>query len=223
MGIKSLTPILLVGFAMCLAALALVFIKVPDSSSRDVAQSMDSQRKPLSQATYLSDFDFSQPRRPTPSAISTEDITEDPEQPWQRAITDLLQADDENAVVAAKLATLLPSLPIEGQTEAAQHIVNLLDDEKYTLASGLLLNTSLHPEVLGVIYSDVSDRPNFLKLPILSKLALQFGHPLQSQSRESLLSVLGLDPTAQPLAWDAAIRELLTKEAAEQALDNEAN
>ena len=208
---------------MCLAALTLVFIKVPDSSSRDMAQRLDSQSKPLSRAADLPVFDFTQPRIPTESATYADDITEEPEQPWQKAITDLLEADDENDVVAAKLATLLPSLPIEGQTEAAQHMVNLLDDEKYSLASGLLLNASLHPEVLGVIYSDVSDRPNNLKLPILSKLALQFGHPLQSQSRELLLSVLDLDPTAHPFAWDAAIRELLTREAAEQALDNEVN
>lgn len=142
---------------------------------------------------------------------------EEPEQPWERAINRLLDSDDENDKVAAELAALAPTMPLEGKVEAIQHMVNLLEDEHYALARNMLLNPSLHPDLREVIFSDVIDRPNSVKLPVLVDLLGIYGHPLRAEAHSNLQVLLGSDLGDDPAVWSAPIQGFLANEAAEEA------
>lgn len=137
--------------------------------------------------------------------------------PWEKPISDLLDSDDENDVVAAKLAALAPTLPLEGHIESIQHMVNLLDDEHYKLASDMVMNPALLPQVREVIFSDVLDRPNSVKVPVLLALLGSYGHPLQLEAREKMQLLLGADLGSDMGAWQVAAKQYLAASAAEEA------
>ena len=149
-----------------------------------------------------------------------------PQQPWEIAINNLLDSDDENDKVAAALAALVPSLPLEGQVEAVQHMVNLLDDERYELARNMLLNPALHPSLREVVFADALDRPNTVKLPVLLALLGSPGHPLRPEAHSNLQVLIGSDLGDNPAVWAGPVAEFLAREAeedaaAEDALTNE--
>jgi len=135
---------------------------------------------------------------------------------WEKPISVLLDSDDENEEVAVKLAALGPTLPLEGYVECIQHMVNLLDDEQYKLATDMLMSPSLQPEVREVIFSDVLDRPNEVKVPALLALLGSFGHPLQGEAREKLQLLIGSDLGDNPVAWQVAATTFLARSAAEE-------
>jgi len=153
----------------------------------------------------------SQPSQPTMMPL------EAPTAPWEISINRLLDSEDGNDKVAAGLAALLPTLPLEGQLEAVQHMVNLLDDEQYQLATRLLLDPALHPDLREVIFSDVVDRSNSIRLPALLTLLGTPGHPLQGEARRVLQEAVGSDFGHNPAGWQAAAQVLVDQEAAEEA------
>ena len=141
------------------------------------------------------------------------------DQPWEKAINNLLGSDNENDKVAASLAAMMPTLPLEGQVEAVQHMVNLLDDEQYGLAQNMVLNPGLRHELSEVLFSDVIARPNRVKLPVLVMLMDSPGHPLQVEAHTSLQEVLGRDLGDAPTSWAQPVQDFLAREAAEAALE----
>jgi len=147
---------------------------------------------------------------------------EEPQQPWEIAINGLLDSDDENDKVAAGLAALVPSLPLEGQVEAVQHMVNLLDDERYELARNMLLKPALHPSLREVVFADALDRPNSVKLPVLLALLGSPGHPLRAEAHSNLQVLLGSDLGDNPAVWAGPVGEFLAREAEEDAVAEDA-
>lgn len=148
---------------------------------------------------------------------AAEPADEEPMQPWEAAINRLLDSDEENDKVAAELAALAPTMPLEGQVEAVQHMVNLLDDEQYALARTMLLNPGLHPDLREVIFSDTLDRPNSIKLPILLALLGTAGHPLRAEAHTNLQAVVGRDLGQGSDPWVPVVQQFLAQEAAEEA------
>ena len=138
-------------------------------------------------------------------------------QPWELSINKLLDSDDENNKVAAELAAILPTLPLEGQVEAVQHMVNLTEDDKYSVASNMLLNPGTHPDLRAVIWSDVLDRPNSVKLPVLLAVMAVPGHPLLAEAHRNLREVVGSDFGMNASAWSGPVQSLLAREADEEA------
>lgn len=215
-------PAILVVAAVVVAAAFLTLLKsAPEEVSGTAASAPVSTasppRAPLADRGFA-DADFGAgPSRPFPHGgpLAAED--DEPVQPWEKPINDLLDSDEENDVVAAKLAALGPGLPLEGHVESIQHMVNLLDDEQYKLASDMLMNPSLYPEVREVIFSDVLDRPNEVKVPALLALLGTYGHPLQFEAREKLQLLLGTDLGNDPVAWRGSVATFLARSAAEEA------
>ena len=140
-----------------------------------------------------------------------------PMQPWEEAINRILESDEENQQVATKLMALLPTLPPDGQTEAAQHMVNLTDDESYQNAAAMLLNPATPEDVAEVIYSDVLNRPNTVKLPVMVSILRTPGHRLRDETLSTLQIFLGEDLGDNPEAWNVAVQNYLAKEAQEAA------
>jgi len=228
-----LWPLILVAAAFLLAAILLVFLGHPGaeksptgntpSTAADgpVKESQDPNRKLRETGGGFADgfvepsdaITAVWPSGPTPIA----ETPEEPMQPWEISISKLLDSDDENDKVAADLAALIPTMPLEGQTEAVQHMVNLLEDDKYVLASNMLLNPSLHPDLRAVILADVLDRPNSVKLPVLLAVMAVPGHPSRTEAQRSLAEALGSDFGSDPALWSAPVQSLLAREAEEEA------
>lgn len=135
---------------------------------------------------------------------------------WEPSINAILESAEDNNVVAAKLDALAVALPLDGRVEATQHMVNLLGDESYQLARRKLADPVTPREVMDVIYSDVLNRPNAVKLPALLEVLAVPGHPLRAESLETLRVFVGKDLGNDLPAWNVAVQEFLREEARQE-------
>src|SRR6185503_9478614 len=87
---------------------------------------------------------------------------------------------------AKKILEMFPKLPEEGQEEAAEHLANLLPDDHYDAARQLLTNVKTSELVLDALMSDLLNRPNALKLPVLLEMARAPEHPRGEEAKEFL-------------------------------------
>jgi hypothetical protein len=229
---QLLLPISLVAAALAGAAALLFFTGTPEQSAsrpeNDVparpSQSAASGGGFGSEESFTpSASEFAQPQ-PVEQANTSEIadsssgvVDEVPMQPWEMAINKILESDEENQQVAAKLMALVPTLPPDGQIEAAQHMVNLTDDQSYQNAAAILLNPATSQEVTEVIYSDVLNRPNTVKLPLMVSILRTPGHRMRDGAIGTLQVSLGEDLGDNPEAWNAAVQNYLAKEAQEAA------
>jgi hypothetical protein len=138
------------------------------------------------------------------------------EEPWQQAIHAILQNDGSPAQLSGRLAATLPGMPLEGQLEAAQHMVNLLADEEYATAETVYLNPAMPESVRRLVFEDFMNRPNSLKLPLLVRTLRETGNPFRNEAMENLQVYIGRDEGEDWSRWDAAVRETLERERREQ-------
>jgi len=134
------------------------------------------------------------------------------EEPWQQAIHAILQNDGSPAQLSSRLAVTLLGMPLEGQLEAAQHMVNLLADEEYGTAEKVYLNPAMPEPVRRLVFEDFMNRPNSLKLPLLVRTLRETGHPFRNEAMENLQVYIGRDEGEDWSRWDAVVRETLDKE-----------
>ena len=234
MLMKSLwLPAGLVATAIVFAGLLLFGLRAPEETPRavDSPQAPDKSASAASSekasggswmdSTLLSSAASSEMSTTSVSAAPQSDVVVDAEEvalaPWQEAINSALQSNQENYQVAANLFALAPTLPLEGQVEAIQHMVNLTDDENYQNPSALLLNPATAREVADVIMADALNRPNRIKLPLLASVLSNPGHPLREDSRNTLQVILGEDYGDSPDAWSNAVQRFLAQEAQAEA------
>jgi hypothetical protein len=90
---------------------------------------------------------------------------------WKTKITEVLASANPPGDQAQSLLALFPSLPPAEQFQTAHHISNLLPNDSYASWSTHLTNTAVAPEVRNVIYADLLQRPDAIKLPMLLVLA----------------------------------------------------
>lgn len=152
-----------------------------------------------------------------PAETEAPAAAESPLQPWEQAINQILESDEANLQAAARLNALLPTLPLEGQVEAAQHMVNLTDDENYQSASALILNPATPAEVADVIFADALNRPNSVKLPLMIAVLRVPGHRLRQETLSAMQVFAGQDLGDNPEAWNAFVQNFLAKEAQDEA------
>jgi hypothetical protein len=81
----------------------------------------------------------------------------------------------------------------------------------------MLLNPATAEDVAEVIYSDVLNRPNTVKLPVMVSILRTPGHRLRDETLSTLQIFLGEDLGDNPEAWNAAVQNYLAKEAQEAA------
>ena len=141
---------------------------------------------------------------------------------WQQVIQGILMNDGEPAMLSGRLASALPGLPLEGQMEAAQHMVNLLADEEYGTAEKVYLNPAMPEPVRRLVFEDFMNRPNSLKLPLLVRTLRETGHPFRNEALENLQVYIGRDEGEDWSRWDAVVRETLDKERREQEANSAA-
>lgn len=183
---------------------------------------------------------------PTPTPTSTETVTtrpprrietENPEprtmQPPppaptisddDRKIDEVLRANTDNSdagnlSTAMMLINLLPALKPEGQAEAAQHISNLLPDKEYGRVASIVKNPSAPQEVIDVFFTDLMNRDDTVKLPVLLDIAKIPNHPSQEEALTDLQIFLDGDFGTDWGKWDASLKAYLKKVQDESAPD----
>lgn len=164
------------------------------------------------------------PSRPEPAAPVAKAPPAKPAQlaDWEVKIDAILRAnpdnsDAANSSTAQMLINLLPTLPAEGQTEAAQHISNLLSDKDYAKVLPLVKNPSMPEDVLDVFVTDLMNREDTVKLPTLLEIAKIPNHPHREEAATDLQIFLDEDYGTDWAKWDAKMKEYLRKQAAENA------
>lgn len=135
---------------------------------------------------------------------------------WHNVIQIILSDSGSSTFSSAQsLAASLASMPLAGQIEATQHIVNLLADSEYSLAEKIYFRESTPLAVQYVIFEDILNRPNALKLPLLVRSVKEYGHPLRKEAIENLRVQYGVDAGDDWLRWDSLVRETLSRAQAE--------
>jgi hypothetical protein len=87
--------------------------------------------------------------------------------------------------------------------------VNLLSDEDYGPFAGYLTNAATPAEVFDIIFADVLNRPNHIKLPSLLDVA-RHGQPEQaSEARDFLEIFIGEDYGTDWATWSVKVKEWL--------------
>ena len=120
---------------------------------------------------------------------------------WEEKIDDIVGSDDPDTNKVAKLYALFPTLPPDGQEEAAQHLSNLVDDEDYAPLGEMLKNDKLPEGVLDELLADVLNRPNNLKLPELLSVASDANNAKHDEAKDLLELYLGEDYGGDWNSW----------------------
>lgn len=124
---------------------------------------------------------------------------------WEKEVDDILLSETDETQKSERLLAMLPKLDEDAQVEVAQHVVNLVPDEAYAHASQVLTNAMTPEPVLSVLMTDLLNRGNELKLPIILNLARTDKHPLQAESKELLEIYLQEDLGNDWGAWEKSL------------------
>ena len=155
--------------------------------------------------------------RPAVAQAAGKPATPPPLTDWEIKIEQVLTAKATETETAQMLINLLPTLPPEGQTEAAQHISNLIVDKDYNRILPLLRNASLPSEVQDVFVTDLMNREDPVKLPALLDVAKIPNHPYHEEALNDLQIFLDQDNGDNWSKWDTTLKAYLKKQAQEQA------
>lgn len=136
---------------------------------------------------------------------------------WPEVIDGILESADPEPKKAEQLLAMLPNLPLDGQEQAAQHMVNLLGDEQFPATAQFLDDTNTPETVITILMNDLLNRPSPVKLPMLLALAQVPGHPLAEESRTILGIYVEKDFGDNWDEWRKGIDEYLKTEAALEA------
>ena len=163
-----------------------------------------------------------------PKADSSEPLAPVTELPpvlaeWEVKIDQVLRANADEGQTAQMLINMLPTLPKEGQAEAAQHITNLVLDKDYSRILPLVKNPGLAEEVLDVFVTDLMNREDPVKLPVLLDIAKIPNHPHHEEAASDLQIFLDEDNGTDWAKWDTALKSYLKRQATENAAADAVN
>lgn len=123
----------------------------------------------------------------------------------------MLRSNVNEMQTAGILLNMLPSLPEDGQIEAAEHISNLLPDKEYNRVLPLLTNPKLPETVLGVFMTDVMNRDDAVKLRAFLAVAKVPDHPFHEEALTDLQTFVDADYGTDWAKWSAAVEAYLAK------------
>ena len=126
---------------------------------------------------------------------------------WEQRLDDILGANDEEVQKATKLLEMFPLLAEDGQIEVAQHLSNLLPDDRYAALGQSLTNAATPDGVLEVLMTDVLNRGNALKLPTLLQVARTPNHPKAEEARDVLEVFVDENYGTDWSKWEKAIQD----------------
>lgn len=136
---------------------------------------------------------------------------------WEDKLDDILgDIDDNTDVKARQLLDMMDKVNLEGQTEIAGHIVNLIDDKDFVeRAAKYLTNANVPEEVSSIFMDDLYNRDDATKLPLLLDIARNDKHALKDEAKDLLELYLEEDYGTNWNQWQAATAKYLKEQAAE--------
>lgn len=188
---------------------------------------------PLPTVAASAPVDAAPAREPQPSVARRPEATPAPEKKaaeapapmaeapqlaeWEVKIDQVLRTNAGETETAQMLINMLPTLPPEGQSEAAQHVANLIQDKDYNRVMPILRNTNLAEEVHDVFVTDLMNREDSVKLPALLEIAKIPNHPHHEEAQTDLQIFLDEDFGNNWPKWETAMKEYLRKQQLEEA------
>jgi hypothetical protein len=154
---------------------------------------------PLPATTEVKSIAMPAPPHTSPIAPATNTLAS--ETNWEDKIDDIVGSEDADTNKVKQLFSLFPTLPPDGQEEAAQHLSNLVEDENYAPLGDLLKNDKLPEGVLDELLADLLNRPNNLKLPLLLDVASDANHAKHDEAKDLLELYLGDDYGSDWNVW----------------------
>ena len=125
---------------------------------------------------------------------------------WEDRLDQLLTAETDNATTVRGLVSSMRQLPPEAQEQYAAHAVNLCADGQFGLLGEIYLNAQTPQAVTETIFSDLLNRPDTIKLPLLARTLRNAAHPMAGRAEEILRTYIALEPgTIPPNGWDQAV------------------
>ncbi len=128
---------------------------------------------------------------------------------WESTIDQILRSNVSEEQMAQMLINILPTLPEDGQIEAANHIANLLPDSNYNSVRPLLLNANLPESVLSVFFTDLMNRDDTTKLNAFLDIAQIPNHPFHDEALSDLQIYVGDDYGTDWGKWQTAVDQYL--------------
>jgi hypothetical protein len=128
---------------------------------------------------------------------------------WEQKLDDILLSDSDSNAKADQILALIPTAPPDAQVELSQHLVNMVSDDHYDGAAGLLTNATTPSAVSTVLMNDLLNRGNTLKLPMLLDVAENNDHPLKDQARDMLELLIQEDDGSNWDQWSTSINTWL--------------
>lgn len=132
---------------------------------------------------------------------------------WDDVLNDILGSEEGEDLKADKLADMIPKLPEAAAVEVAEHLINLVSDEDFTnKTSKIMLSESTPARVSSVLFDDLMNRDDGLRLPLTLEIAKNENHPLKDEAMESLEMSLVEEFGKDWGKWEAAIKESLKEQ-----------
>ncbi len=104
------------------------------------------------------------------------------EEQWQQELDQVLLSDSESTDKADRLIRMLPHLKEEAQVEVSQHLVNFLTDDQFPRVAPMLTNAATPESVSTVLMTDLLNRNDALKLPLILEIARNENHPKHTEA-----------------------------------------
>jgi len=152
--------------------------------------------------------------RPMPPERSDEGIPA-----WERKIDTALRSQGEHSAIALGLLSEVNSMPPEGQTAAAQHIVNLIADKDYLQVIPYIKNNRLDHGFQEIIVAESLNRPDTIKLPVLLAAARAPGHPMAETAVSILTVLLDANHGTDWSKWEQSVKQSLENSEKENAAE----
>ena len=226
------SPLLLIGFVIAAAAMALIgFFWLGDSSpvvSTPLPEAPKAAGSPNKPATG------SNPQVPVPGAppVSSDPIAttpgvmqqaDTPASAEQRAreaadqkVGMLLAQNPTVEGARDKLLLLFPGFTSYEKIASAPHIVNLVGDEMLPTVVGFLKNPLTPPEAQETFFNDMLNRPPQVGWPVLIEVIATPNHPLAQRAKELLTTIVGQDYGNDVFGWQRGLRDQLKLQGAIQ-------
>ena len=128
---------------------------------------------------------------------------------WSGQIETILAARSTDAEIANKLLEAYPSAPAEGQADLALEIAARISNENYGKLASLMTNSTTPGEVVETLLTDLLDRPDKIRLPLLLDMARATENPKAEDARDLLEALLGENFGSDWEGWSKKISEWL--------------
>jgi hypothetical protein len=139
-------------------------------------------------------------------------LLETGELPWEATIRKTLaDKDAPDAEKGRRLLETIPTMPVEGREVAAEEAIKRIPNAEYRHAQAALANPAMFGTSVSVLFADLMNRPDEIRLPTLLMIARNPEHPYAPNARDNLNLLIGKDLGTDWTGWDAAIRQHLAR------------